>query len=127
MENINKNDNDKEMKYVTLFLGNGFDLNLGLKTSYKDFIDCYINECTSSNSNVSKMKGLLSKNDMEWGNLELLLGKFTKDYDNAESFYEAFCDMGEQLLLYLCLFLLLCFSNSSILSTDLRCEFTEMA
>ena len=29
---------------ITFFIGNGFDLNLGLKTSYQDFLSWYINE-----------------------------------------------------------------------------------
>ena len=32
---------------VTYIIGNGFDLNLGLKTSYKDFYACYIEQYPS--------------------------------------------------------------------------------
>ncbi len=27
--------------YITFLIGNGFDLNLGLKTKYKDFLEVY--------------------------------------------------------------------------------------
>ena len=33
--------------YITFLIGNGFDLNLGLKTKYRDFLEVY-----TSKSNV---------------------------------------------------------------------------
>ena len=32
--------------YITFLIGNGFDINLGLKTSYSDFYDCYKNRAS---------------------------------------------------------------------------------
>ena len=46
----------KNTKNVTLFLGNGFDLNMGLKTSYEDFVLYYLHKAKSDNSNVIKLK-----------------------------------------------------------------------
>ncbi|MGN0595206.1 MAG: AbiH family protein [Hominimerdicola sp.] len=58
---------------ITFFIGNGFDLNLGLKTKYKDFYNYYQEQ--ESNSMILQS----IKNDYElWSDLELGLGKFTQ-------------------------------------------------
>jgi len=40
---------------ITYILGNGFDLNIGLNTHYKDFYDYYI-EVSSNNKDINKLK-----------------------------------------------------------------------
>jgi hypothetical protein len=58
---------------VTFLLGNGFDLNLGLSTSYKDFYSYYTKK--EPNDFIAKS---ISKNYELWSDLELGLGKFLK-------------------------------------------------
>lgn len=59
---------------ITFLIGNGFDLNLGLKTSYKDFYKYYISK---------EPKDFIAKNidsNYElWADLELGLGYFLKN------------------------------------------------
>lgn len=81
-----------EQKSVTFFIGNGFDLNLGLKTSYGEFVDWYADENLNENKLYSipknnefeeeikffrrELKEKI-KNDHTWADLELALGKAT--------------------------------------------------
>ena len=43
---------------ITYLIGNGFDLNLGLRTRYTDFYDYYLNNTESDTENISKLNAL---------------------------------------------------------------------
>ena len=59
-------------------IGNGFDLNLGLKSSYNDFYGFYkIQE--SDSYPVKNFKDNISNNIDKWSDLELALGEYTKE------------------------------------------------
>ena len=73
---------------IVYLIGNGFDLNLGLKTSYKDFYHYYINnkeeeeEEEEEEGEIKLFKRTISKNINKWSDLEAELGKYT---DNLTS------------------------------------------
>ena len=85
---------------VTYIIGNGFDLNLGLKTSYKDFYAYYIEQYPSihdedkvkgNEKEIVKLKksiqnSINGKNTdkANWADLELALGQYTSVF-SAES------------------------------------------
>ncbi len=81
-------------------IGNGFDLNLGLKTSYKDFYDFYKNLESTKNS-VNKLKTNISNNYKNWSDLELALGQYTEEFKTVDEFDEVIEDIGEQLAEFL--------------------------
>lgn len=81
-------------------LGNGFDLNLGLKTSYKDFYD-YYKSVESSKNSINNLKTNISNNYKNWSDLELALGQYTEEFKTVDDFDEVFEDIGEQLAEYL--------------------------
>ncbi|WP_396636732.1 AbiH family protein [Maribacter sp. R77961] len=83
-------------------IGNGFDLNLDLKTSYKSFYN-YYKSITSENENVIKLKNNISKNLKNWADLELELGKYTEQLDSIEEFDDITLDIGKNLANYLSL------------------------
>ena len=87
------------MKILHIF-GNGFDLNLGLKTSYKDFYD-YYKSVESSNNSINNLKTNISNNYKNWSDLELALGQYTEEFKTVDDFDEVFEDIGEQLAEYL--------------------------
>ena len=65
---------------VSFIFGNGFDINLGMKTSYVDFYNWYI-------KNKDEYFARVIKNDMKsginiWADLELELGVFTERLDS---------------------------------------------
>lgn len=62
---------------ITFLIGNGFDINLGLKTSYKDFYPYYIKKYPDEM--ISKIISLNHDNDFNnWADLELGLGNMLK-------------------------------------------------
>ncbi|WP_299007375.1 AbiH family protein [uncultured Tenacibaculum sp.] len=81
-------------------IGNGFDLNLDLNTSYKDFYDFY-KSIESSSDNINNLKNNISNNYKNWSDLELALGQYTEEFETIDDFDEVFEDIGEQLAEYL--------------------------
>ncbi|MEX2350039.1 MAG: AbiH family protein, partial [Flavobacteriaceae bacterium] len=85
---------------ILYILGNGFDLNLGLKTSYRDFYESY-KTIESNKNNVNNLKMNISENFKNWSDLELALGQYTEEFKTLEDFDEVIEDIGEQLSEYL--------------------------
>lgn len=81
-------------------IGNGFDLNLGIKTSYKDFYSHY-NSIESNSSLVQLLKKNISRNYNTWSDLELALGQYTVEINELHEFDEIFENIGEELAKYL--------------------------
>lgn len=63
---------------ILFLIGNGFDLNLGLKTRYLDFIKYYL-DIESINEVVQKHKNNILKDYPNWSDLELALGAYTEN------------------------------------------------
>lgn len=65
---------------ITFLIGNGFDLNLGLKTGYTDFYNYYIQQLP----NDMIVKSIIKENGTYklWSDLELGLGSFLQEIDN---------------------------------------------
>ena len=87
---------------ITFLLGNGFDLNLGLKTRYRHFYDYYLKQ-ESKNETIADFKKALSDNLENWADLEIELGKyvnnFTKETENQ--FIDLLYDIQDSLANYL--------------------------
>ena len=85
----------------TLYIiGNGFDLNLGLKTSYKDFYQHYMS-VESTTKSIADLKDSISMDYSSWSDLELALGQYTIELKTLDEFDEVFEDIGAQLGVYL--------------------------
>jgi len=71
---------------IVYLIGNGFDLNLDLKTSYNHFYDYYISLPTENDSKVISdfKKELWSESD-KWSYLEYQLGKYLKKLNADEA------------------------------------------
>ena len=85
---------------ILYIIGNGFDLNLGLKTSYNHFYE-YYQKIKSENKNVQKLKEHISKTYDSWADLELALGDYTQHLKKIEEFDDITLDIGEELSKYL--------------------------
>lgn len=86
---------------ILFILGNGFDINLGLKTRYQDFYDVY-SKNHSDHDLVMKLKNHISKNtDGYWSDLELALGEYTKEFEGIEDFDTVMEDIILSLSKYL--------------------------
>lgn len=80
---------ERETLNVTLFIGNGFDLGLGLKTGYKDFLLRYLNRKLKINNVVDKFVSKIRQDKESWGDAELAFGQldFSSLGEDVESVY----------------------------------------
>ncbi len=85
---------------ILYIIGNGFDLNLGLKTSYNHFYE-YYKTVESDNVNVQKLKDHISKTYDSWSDLELALGDYTQHLEKTNEYDEISINIGEELSKYL--------------------------
>lgn len=81
-------------------IGNGFDLQLGLPTSYHDFYQYYVNTPSSSKA-IARLKDEISADQQNWSDLELALGKITAKYSDVDTFCEVYDDIQIELQRYL--------------------------
>lgn len=94
------------MKVVYL-IGNGFDLNLGLKTSYSDFYTYYLNNNISNDVQISQLK-LHLKHDKNnegkykyWSDLETAMGEYTKEFSRRDDMEKVYNDLNDNLRDYI--------------------------
>lgn len=70
---------------ILYLIGNGFDLNLNLKTSYKDFYNFILEKNNQKDLDiVAKFKNEVNNEPTNWSDLEFELGKFTAEIDSIE-------------------------------------------
>lgn len=87
---------------IVYMLGNGFDLNLGLKTSYKSFYEYYI-KTGSKNEIINKFKNELNKNLDLWSDLEEALGVYSLNFiaKDKDKFIDLLEDIQDHLAIYI--------------------------
>ena len=87
---------------ITFLIGNGFDRNLGLNTTYSDFVSHY-KKTTPKTKTLVKFHEYIKENEELWSAAEIAMGEYTKEFEqgSAEVFSECHTDFCEQLALYL--------------------------
>ncbi len=87
---------------ITFLIGNGFDINLGLQTSYSDFVKEY-KKSKSKNDNIKRFKENMKENQELWNDAEIALGQYTQSFGPgcAELFFECQLDFAQHLSAYL--------------------------
>lgn len=85
---------------IVYIVGNGFDINLGLKTKYNQFYE-YYKEIDSSSERILKLKENINNDYKNWSDLELALGEYTSNLNSLNEFDEVFEDILENLANYL--------------------------
>lgn len=75
--------------YITFLIGNGFDLNLGLKTSYKDFLEDYANKNSNTSDNIMKFKEFIDKKkdkkEILWVDAEKEFLDYSNEFDGKKA------------------------------------------
>lgn len=87
---------------ITFLVGNGFDRNLGLNTTYSDFVSHYKNS-TPKTKILERFHEYIKENEELWSAAEIAMGEYTNQFEkgSAEAFSECHTDFCEQLALYL--------------------------
>lgn len=95
---------------IVYIIGNGFDLRLGMPTSYPDFLAFYKYQEPVYDSTVREwkdrffqiMKDKQRKGETEWRDLEIAIGQFTSSFtNNKQSFLDFYHDINYSLLKFL--------------------------
>lgn len=87
---------------ITFFIGNGFDIRMGIKSSYKEAEKNYIGLVKKS-SILKRFQESLSSNGKYWANFESALGKYTGQFESDKQldFFACADDFNEELIRYL--------------------------
>ena len=85
---------------ITFLIGNGFDINIGMKTRYSDFYNYYV-KTESKNDLIKTLKENLNNNHENWADLELAFGEYTENLKTIDEFDIVFDDLREKLSEYI--------------------------
>lgn len=87
---------------ITFLIGNGFDLNIGLKTTYSDFVSEY-SKIKETSEILDKLHTHINKNSELWSDAEIALGMYTNEFRTGEGdkFTKCHKDFCEHLAIYL--------------------------
>jgi hypothetical protein len=85
---------------ILYLIGNGFDINLGMATRYRDFYKYYYS-IKSPKPLIDKLKQEIDHNIDNWSDLEFALGNYTKELKDTKEFDIVFEDISAELAKYL--------------------------
>lgn len=86
---------------VTFLIGNGFDLNLGMKTRYTDMYDSYI-KSKSKSTVIDKFKKDLQKEEHNhyenWSDFEMGMARYAQNFTDENEFIECIWDFKAHMV-----------------------------
>lgn len=88
---------------ITFFIGNGFDRNLGLATTYQEFVKEYKKDIPNKPMHLKLFKESIKNNEPLWKNAEIEMGQYTDKFETGEASLYSDChtDFCEHLAEYL--------------------------
>lgn len=66
---------------ITYLIGNGFDLNIGLKTSFSDFFKEYCNSKDHDDEVIENFKAEICNNTFAWSDFEFQMGRYAHEVE----------------------------------------------
>ena len=90
---------------ITFLIGNGFDLNVGLKTTFSAFLKEYKVESEKDSDLIKYFKNTVLQDTEMWSNAELAFGMATKQFKDAGYTAEDYCICHEDFCVKLAKFL----------------------
>lgn len=85
---------------ITFMIGNGFDLNCGMKSSYKDVYREYIKTSSSSYA-IEQFKRRINADIETWADFEVAMASDMENYENEQEFISCLRDFKRYLDQYL--------------------------
>lgn len=93
---------------ITHIIGNGFDINQGIPTSYAHFYEYYLQLVPNDDEpeivnkfRINLYNALLEHRTELWSDMEIALGKVTEEYDSAEDYNTVYMDVYNHLMEYI--------------------------
>jgi hypothetical protein len=83
---------------IVYIIGNGFDMNLNLKTSYRDFYNYFKTQFPEDTLIADVKKNLDSET---WADLEVALGKYTAKFSSTSDFQDVYFKISDKLSEYI--------------------------
>lgn len=81
---------------VLYLIGNGFDLNCGMRTRYTDVYEKYV-KTLSETETIMKFKDCISGSFDNWGDFEMAMAEYAKCFKTEEEFLECIRDFAEYM------------------------------
>ncbi|MBD5146274.1 MAG: hypothetical protein HDT21_10280 [Ruminococcus sp.] len=93
------------MKF-TYLIGNGFDLNIGLKTSFTDFFNIYCNKSDYENAAIEKFKAEIRNNSFMWSDFEFQMGRYAHEVEplgtlSIQDYFNCMENFRNEMITYL--------------------------
>ena len=90
---------------ITFLIGNGFDLGIGMKSSYKDFYPFYIEKSAKKEEKIKMLSKEISSDYKTWADFELALGKYVSKFtkETAQNLIDQIKDFEKEFMHYLSL------------------------
>ena len=87
---------------IAFLIGNGFDRNLGLSTTYAEFVNEY-KKIEPATEIIRNFRNHIRKNEKLWSAAEIALGQYTAQLQSGQgaAFSECHTDICEELAKYL--------------------------
>lgn len=85
---------------ILFLIGNGFDINLDMPTSYKQFYESY-KKVKNESKLITELKKDIKSEKNTWSDLELRLGEYMEKIESYEQFEEIYDDLLKELGDYL--------------------------
>ena len=82
------------------FIGNGFDINCGMHTSYKDVYTGYVKE-ESNSEKIKKFKNVIASNIDNWGDFEMSMASYAESLESEVELLECLRDFANYMEKYL--------------------------
>lgn len=89
------------MASLVFLIGNGFDLNCGLKSRYKDAYEYYLSKTVNDSETIQNFKKDLSANHENWSDFEIGISNYAQKLSNENELIECLRDFRKSLKEYL--------------------------
>ena len=87
---------------ITFFIGNGFDINCGMRTRYTDMYKRYTQENPDDSEVIKRFKNAIKKERYEtWADFEMGMCKYASELNSEEELVECVHDFKEHLVIHL--------------------------
>ena len=88
---------------ITFLIGNGFDVGIGMRSSFKNFFPIYQEQSQKKPKRIKQLSDTIGDNHETWADFETEIGKYTINFnkDTKQDFLDQVKDFEEEFIAYL--------------------------